>query len=105
MVINELNSDNPHVDTAEFIELYDGGRGNVSLDDYQLVLFNGNSPDDSCYRVIDLTNKTTNENGYFVIGTSGVSPPVDLLQNNGFVQNGGENDADAVALYYNSTPR
>ena len=100
LVINELNADNPSHDTAEFIELYDGGRGNTSLNDYQLVFFNGNMANDSSYLVIDLANKTTNGNGYFVIGTDGVFPPVDLQQSPNFLQNG----ADAVALY-NSTRR
>jgi hypothetical protein len=101
LVINELNADNPGTDTAEFVELYDGGQGNTSLDDYQLVLFNGNADNDVSYLVVDLSNHTTNENGYFVVGTAGVSPPVDLRQSSNFLQNG----PDAVALYNSTTRR
>ena len=41
-VINEVDSDTPGSDTAEFIEIYDGGVGNASLDGLSIVLFNGN---------------------------------------------------------------
>ena len=52
IVINEVDSDTPGTDTAEFVELYDGGVGNVSLNGMTLVFFNGNG--DIAYRVITL---------------------------------------------------
>ncbi|MEI2827834.1 MAG: hypothetical protein V9F04_16655 [Dermatophilaceae bacterium] len=68
--INEVDADQTGTDTAEFIELFDGGTGNVSLNGYVLVLFNGSN--DQAYRVIDLTGMTTNSSGFFVVGNSGV---------------------------------
>lgn len=91
IVINEVDSDTPGSDTGEFIELFDGGAGNTSLDGLVLVLYNGS--DDQSYLAIDLDGQTTDENGFFVVGGADV-PNVDLVQANNFLQNG----ADAVAL-------
>ncbi len=92
MVINEVDADTPGVDTAEFIELFDGGDGNTPLDGLTVVLFNG--ADDLSYRTIDLSGRQTNSAGYFVIGGSAVSN-IDLIIPDGAIQNG----PDAVALY------
>src|SRR4030095_1837907 len=43
VIINEVDSDTPSTDDAEFIELYDGGVGNTSLNGLVLVLFDGSS--------------------------------------------------------------
>ncbi len=96
ILINEVDADTPGTDSAEFIELYDGGSGNTSLNGLVLVFHNG--ADDRSYRSFDLDGQTTNANGYFVLcGDSAnvancdydVSPDTNLLQNG----------ADAVALY------
>ncbi len=92
IIINEVDSDTPGSDTAEFIELYDGGEGNTSLDGLVLVLYNGS--DDQSYLAIDLDGQTTDENGFFVVGNAAVAD-VDLVTADGFLQNG----ADAVALF------
>ncbi len=42
IVINEVDSDQAGTDTGEFVELYDGGVGNVSLSGKSIVFFNGN---------------------------------------------------------------
>ncbi|WGK64513.1 DUF5689 domain-containing protein [Croceiramulus getboli] len=91
-LINELDADTPGSDTEEFVELFDGGIGNQSLDGFSLVLYNGSS--DTVYQAFDLSGQTTDDNGYFVLGGATVLN-VDLVVNNGFLQNG----ADAVALY------
>jgi uncharacterized repeat protein (TIGR01451 family) len=93
--INELDADQPATDGLEFVEIYDGGAGNVSLSGLVLVLFNGNSPNDGAYAAIDLDGHSTGSNGLFVIGSSTV-PNVDLVA---WVTNGLQNGADAVALY------
>ncbi|MFG0288949.1 MAG: lamin tail domain-containing protein, partial [Rhodopirellula sp. JB044] len=77
---------------TEFIELYDGGIGNTSLTGKTLVLYNGSS--DTSYAAFDLDGYTTDDNGLFVIGNSGVAG-VDLVFANSLLQDG----ADAVALY------
>lgn len=94
LLINELDSDTPGTDTAEFIELYDGGSGHTQLDGLTLVLFNGNS--DDSYQAIGLDGLQTDADGYFVIG-SAATVGVDLIIGNGLIQNG----PDAVALYAN----
>ena len=93
MIINEIDADTPGTDADEFIELYDGGVGNTLLTGLTVVLFNGS--DDASYDAIDLDGYSTDENGYFVIGSATVAN-VDLAY---FTTNGLQNGADAVALY------
>ena len=96
--INEIDADQSGTDAAEFIELYDGGLGNSSLDGLSVVLFNGNG--DAEYDTISLDGFTTDANGFFVIGSANV-PNVDLTA---FTTNGLQNGADAVALYSGTPP-
>ncbi len=92
VVINELDSDTPGTDAAEFVELYDGGVGNTSLTGLVVVFFNG--ANDLSYRAMDLDGLTTNAAGYFTLGNAAV-PGVDVVFPGNTLQNG----ADAVALY------
>ncbi len=92
IVINELDADTDGSDVLEFIELYDGGAGNTSLDGHILVFFNGSN--NQSYATYDLTGTATNANGYFVIGNADVAN-VSIT----FAGNGLQNGADAVALY------
>ncbi len=94
-VINEVDVDTPSTDTAEFIEIYDGGTGNTSLEGLVLVFFDGG--DDESYLALDLDGLTTNSDGYFVAGNAAVASAV-ITFANGALQNG----ADAVALYIGS---
>lgn len=94
LIINELDSNSPGTDTAEFIELY-SSTPNFNLDGYVLVLFNGYY--DKSYAAYDLDGHSTNNSGYFVIGDTGVTG-VSInfpTSPDSFLQNG----ADAVALY------
>ncbi len=94
-VINEIDADQTGADTAEFIELFDGGAGGTSLDGIVLVLVNGGR--DSVYRVIDLEGQVASEEGYFVVGSPDV-PNVNWILDpgrSGAIQNG----PDGVALY------
>ena len=94
LLINEVDSDTPSYDELEFIELYDGGAGNMALDGFVVVLFNG-SDDKSYTPAFDLDGYTTDADGYFVIGTvEGADIYVDP-GSYGWLQNG----ADAVALF------
>lgn len=93
VVINEIDADQEGTDAAEFIELFDGGAGNTSLDGLVLVLYNGNG--DVAYDAIALDGQTTNADGFFVVG-SALVPNVDLVA---FTTDGLQNGADAVALY------
>ena len=49
-MINEVDADTPGNDAAEFVELYDGGVGNTSLDGLVLVFFNGGTGADAVVR-------------------------------------------------------
>ena len=94
LLINELDSNSPGADTAEFVELY-SSTPNFNLDGYVLVLFNGG--DDASYAAYDLDGYSTNSSGYFIIGDTGVTG-VSInfpTSPDSFLQNG----ADAVALY------
>lgn len=92
VIINELDSDTPGTDAAEFVELYDGGVGNTALDGLVVVFYNGSN--DQSYSAFDLDGKTTDANGYFILGNAAV-PGVDII----FASNGLQNGQDAVALY------
>ncbi len=92
LVINEVDADTSGTDTAEFVELFDGGAGNFSLNGYTIVFFNGTN--DKSYYAIDLDGYSTNANGYFVLGNSGVN-----LASATFPTNTLQQGADAVALY------
>lgn len=95
LVINELDSDNPSTDTAEFIEIK-SQTPNFSTDGYVLVFFNGSdSGGDSSYMVIDLNGYVTDNNGLLVIGGADVSPYPQVLISSNVIQNG----ADAIGIY------
>jgi len=93
IIINELDSDTPSTDMLEFIELYDGGVGNTSLDGLVVVLFNGSV--DVSYGAFDLDGFNTDEDGYFLLGNTAVVPTPSITFPSNTLQNG----ADAVALY------
>ncbi|MBL4604597.1 MAG: T9SS type A sorting domain-containing protein, partial [Flavobacteriaceae bacterium] len=92
LVINELDADTAGTDTLEFVELYDGGTGNTSLDGFVLVMYNGSN--NLSYAAYDLDGQTTNADGYFVLGNTAVPNASMILPSNGL-----QNGADAVALY------
>jgi DNA/RNA endonuclease G (NUC1) len=95
VIINEVDADTPGVDSAEFVELTDGGIGNTPLDGLVVVFYNGSN--DQSYAAFDLDGFHTNANGYFTLGNPGVAG-VDLVFSpgaSGLLQNG----ADAVALF------
>jgi len=93
MIINEVDADTASTDTLEFIELFDGGKGNTLLNGVVMVLYNGSS--DTSYAAYDLDEYETNAEGYFVLGNAGVTPTPDIVFADDFLQNG----ADAVAVY------
>ncbi|WP_372938338.1 DUF5689 domain-containing protein [Seonamhaeicola sp.] len=93
IVINEVDSDTPGTDTAEFIELL--WTPNTALDGYVVVLFNGGG-DDLSYAAYDLDGYSTDSNGFFVIGSTGMGTGIEVSPgSSGWLQNG----ADAIAVY------
>ena len=96
IIINEVDADQDSTDSAEFVELYDGGTGSPSLNDLVLVLYNGNG--DVSYNAFDLDGYSTDGNGYFVLCGDNVNVAncdLDVSPDTNLIQNG----ADAVALY------
>lgn len=104
VIINEVDSDTPVTDVLEFVELYDGGAGNTSLDGLFVVFWNGSG--DISYLTLSLTGKSTNASGYFVLGNAGLisSLPGSFGATNTltFADGGLQNGQDAVALYSGS---
>ena len=90
IVINEVDA----VGSAEFIEIYDGGFGNTSLNDVTLVFYQGS--DDSIYDIIDLSANNTSPSGYFLIGDASLSPNIILPANSL------QDDANAVAIFFSN---
>ena len=97
-MINELDADTPGSDSAEFVELYDGGAGNTPLDGLVVVFFDGERRHGNQSIVaFDLDGYTTDAHGYFVLGNPGV-PNASLTFEPGefgLLPNG----PDAVGLY------
>ncbi|XP_028669894.2 uncharacterized protein si:ch211-183d21.1 isoform X1 [Erpetoichthys calabaricus] len=94
LLITEVNADNPKVDTREFVELQYSSGQKFSLDGYTLVFYNGNG--NTAYKVLNLTGYTTDEEGFFLVGSSGVATEPEYLLPHNTVQNG----PDGIALYY-----
>ncbi|MCP3977409.1 MAG: hypothetical protein GY720_23210, partial [bacterium] len=96
LIINEVDADQASTDSAEFVELYDGGVGNTDLSGLSIVLFNGS--DDASYLAFDLDGQSTSATGYFVLcgdAANTANCDLDVSPNTNLIQNG----ADAVALF------
>ena len=91
-VINEVDADTPGTDTAEFIEIKH--TPNTALDGHVVVLFNGSG--DKSYAAYDLTGKTTDANGLFIIANTALVTAADIDMG---ASNKLQNGADAVALF------
>ena len=95
LIINEVDADQSGTDSAEFVELFDGGVGNTDLTGHVLVFFNGS--DDASYEAFDLDGLSTDADGYFVLCANAANTPncdLDVDPDTNLIQNG----ADAVAL-------
>ncbi len=95
LLINEVDADQAGTDSAEFIELFDGGVGNTDLTGLSIVLYNGSN--DQSYRVFDLDGYSTNSSGYFVLcgnASNTSNCDLDVSPDTNLIQNG----ADAVVL-------
>ncbi|XP_046702959.1 uncharacterized protein si:ch211-183d21.1 isoform X2 [Silurus meridionalis] len=93
LIISEVNADNPALDTQEFVELFSLSGGSTSLNGYTLVFYNGNG--NVAYRVVNLSGHSTDERGFFLIGSAELQPPPAIQLPPNSVQNG----PDAIALY------
>lgn len=97
LIINEVDYDQPGVDSAEFIELLNSGPNLLNLDGYRVSLIN--STTGSQYRSFNLPDLQLASNGFFVL--CGDSDQVincgwDISPSSNLIQNG---SADAIALF------
>lgn len=92
VLINELDADTAGTDSAEFVELSDGGAGNTALDGLVLVFYNGSN--DESYAAHDLDGAVTSADGYYLLGNPGVAGVTTIFGGNGL-----QNGQDAIALY------
>uniref|UniRef100_A0AAQ4QLB8 LTD domain-containing protein n=1 Tax=Gasterosteus aculeatus aculeatus TaxID=481459 RepID=A0AAQ4QLB8_GASAC len=99
LIISEINADNPRLDTTEFVELYHTGGQRASLDGYTLVFYNGNG--NVAYKVLDLKGHSTDDRGFFLVGSVDMLPKPAILLPPNTVQNG----PDAIVLYHTSASR
>ena len=82
-------------DTAEYVELYDGGAGNTPLNGLAVIFYDGSN--NASYAAFDLDGFSTDANGYFVLGNAAVSQARLVFADN-LLQDG----EDAVALYWDN---
>uniref|UniRef100_A0A3B3ZM93 Uncharacterized protein n=1 Tax=Periophthalmus magnuspinnatus TaxID=409849 RepID=A0A3B3ZM93_9GOBI len=99
LIISEINADNPRLDTTEFVELYHTSGQRASLDGYSLVFYNGNG--NIAYKVLDLKGYSTDDRGFFLVGSVDMLPKPAILLPPNTVQNG----PDAIAIYHSSAAR
>lgn len=98
IVINELDSDTPGIDTMEFVELKTETPF-FSLNGYVLVFFNGSAAGgNTSYFSVSLNGLTSDANGLVVIGGNAVAPVVDRVISDNSIQNG----EDGLAVYLGS---
>jgi hypothetical protein len=97
-VINEVDYDQPSVDSAEFIELYNGSGSAINTSDYAVLLYNGSPAGLAVYDTILLPVGTLNSGSFFVIcGSGGNVPNCNMVRPNvsNMIQNG---SPDAIAI-------
>src|SRR6186713_2215166 len=75
LVINEIDSDTPGVDSAEFIEIHNPGVTPVGLDGWSLELVNG-SGTPAVYDSIALPDVELAAGGYFVVCADAAATPL-----------------------------
>ena len=106
IVINEIDTDTPGSDAAEFIEL--AGSPGTPLDAFVLVGYNGGvvaGDANKSYFAFDLDGQSLGADGLFVLcGQSANVPGCDLevAPGTNLLQQGGSGAADGVALYIGS---
>lgn len=103
LVINEVDYDQPSIDSAEFIELYNASAVNIMLADYTVFLFNGNATSNVYYDSFPLPAQILSPGDYFVIcGGGGFVPNCDMVLPKfvNIIQNG---SPDAIVIRENFT--
>lgn len=102
VVINELDYDNPSSDTAELVELYNGGSAGVALDSLALIFINGLNGSEYRRVALNAAGPTLGAGQYLVVAMDGVAvaPGALVIRDNGTAQNGAP---DGVLLFDTAT--
>ena len=98
LVINEIDYDQPSLDTAEFIEILNAGTSTADLTGWSLQLINGNGG--LPYASFDLTGLSIAAGDYLVVCANAATVAncdLDVTPETNLVQNG---SPDAVALLF-----
>ena len=96
LVVNEVDYDQDGPDTAEFVELFNGGTASAELAAYELVFVNGS--DGQVYRTVALPAGPLAPGAYFVVCADAATVAncdLDVEPSTNLIQNGAP---DAVAL-------
>ena len=91
LVINEVDYDQPSIDTADFLEIYNTGAFPVSLSAYRLEFVSANSS--NIYMTIELSEAGTfiPTHGFLVVGNTSVVNNIEgaiTIEISGSIQNG-----------------
>jgi predicted extracellular nuclease len=90
LVINEIDYDQPSIDTAEFLELKNISAAPIDLDAYSVELVNGTGGGATIYQTIDLPSSSLAPGDFYVVCANtatvancdlDVSPDTNLIQN------------------------
>lgn len=98
LLINEIDYDQPGVDTAEFLEIKNVSTEPINLAPYEIYLVNGVGGGAAVYQVISLPDIDLPPEGYFVVCANAAAVPncdLDVDPDENLIQNG---EPDAVAI-------
>ncbi len=103
LVINEVDYDQPGVDTAEFLELKNVSRSAIDLDPYSVELVNGNAGGAVVYQTIGLPAVSLASGELYVIcanATTVANCDLDVTPETNLIQNG---SPDGIGLRLGAT--
>jgi uncharacterized protein len=103
LVINEVDYDQPSIDTAEFLELKNVSGSAIDLDSYSVEFVNGNAGGALLYQTIDLPSVSLAAGDYYVVCANAATTAncdLDGSPDTNLIQNG---DPDAIGLRQGTT--
>lgn len=102
LVINEVDYDQPGLDTAEFIEIKNTTAAAINLDPYALLAINGGTVPPTVYRRYELPAYLLLPGDYYVVCASAITVPncdLDSSPNLSMLEDGAP---DAIAVVFNT---
>ncbi len=106
LLINEIDYDQPNIDSAEFVELYNPTASAINLSGYKIVFYNGALKASVDYLQIQLSGQVP-AGGYFLIAAPGFKNDagaslISFADASNNIQNG---DPDGVVLFDNTNTK